>query len=261
MVKKMNILITGAASGIARRVIEKLKKKDVYIYVTTHTEKECALARERYKMDPNIKCMKLDVTKVEDRKKVSSLSIDVLICNAAIGVGGSFLEINMDKVRDNFETNVFSNFALVQLVLSNMIKKKGRIIMLSSLAGLVPIPFLGSYCATKASIIKIVETLRMEVSMINQNIDFVLIEPGFYKTGFNEIMFDNKYGSMDTLFYKEIELIRARENFLLCYVSSLSFDSIAKKIVDAATCIHPKRVYKAPMLEAVFAKLYLLFFA
>ena len=105
----MNVLITGAASGIARQVIEKLKKEKLHIYVTTHTEKECILAKKRYKNDKNIECFKLDITDEKDRKKITSLKIDVLICNAAIGIGGAFLEIDMNLVRDNFETNVFSN--------------------------------------------------------------------------------------------------------------------------------------------------------
>ena len=131
--------------------------------------------------------------------------------------------------------------------------------MLSSLAGLVPIPFIGSYCATKASIIKIVETLRMEVHMLNKNIDFILIEPGFYKTGFNRIMFDNKYENQDTLFKKEIETIRKRENFLLTYIAKRELSNIANKIVKAVIKENPKKVYKCPFIEAVFAKIYLLF--
>ncbi len=261
MVIEMHVLITGAASGIARKVIEKLKKENVYIYVTTHTEKQCILAKKRYKNDKNIKCFKLDITNEKDRKKASTLPIDVLICNAAIGIGGSFLEIDMNLVRENFETNVFSNFTLVQMILKKMIKKEGKIIMLSSLAGLIPIPFLGSYAATKASIIKITETLRKEVHLLNKKIDFILIEPGFYRTGFNQIMFENKYENKKSLFEAEIKLIKAKENIILNYIASKNLQNIADKIVKATITKEPKKIYKAPFIQAFLAKIYLLFWA
>lgn len=257
----MNVLITGAASGIARKVIQKIKKYPIHIYVTTHTEKECVLAKKRYQSDKNIECFKLDITNEKDRKKIENLSIDVLVCNAAIGLGGSFLEINMDLVRDNFETNVFSNFTLVQMALAKMVEKGGRVIMISSLAGIVPLPFLGSYCATKASIIKITETLRWELRILHKNIDFILIEPGLYRTGFNRVMFDNKYGDEKTLFANEKKWIQAKEHFLLNYIAIKDTDRIARKIEEAILSAHPKRVYKSPFIEAFLAKLYLLFFS
>lgn len=255
----MHILITGAASGIARKVIEKLKKENVHIYVTTHTEKECILAKERYKQEKNITCFKLDITSQKDREQILSIPVDILICNAATSKGGSFLEINMDKVRDAFETNVFGNFTLVQMFLKKIIQKKGKVIMISSLAALVPMPFLGSYAATKASIIKITEALRMEIQMLNKNIDFVLIEPGLYKTGFNTVMLENKYDNKDTLFQSEIQKIRAKENFFIQYMEKKNIEGIANKIVEATLKKNPKKVYKAPCIQAFFAKIYFLF--
>ncbi len=82
-----------------------------------------------------------------------------------------------------------------------MIKKKsGKIIVISSLAGIYPVSFIGSYSSSKAALIKITETLRREVKLIDKNIKFCLIEPGFYYTGFNQVMFDEAYDTLDIYF-------------------------------------------------------------
>lgn len=51
------------------------------------------------------------------------MDIDCLFNNAAVALGGSIIEADMDYVRENFEVNVFSSFRLLQIVLRNMIEK------------------------------------------------------------------------------------------------------------------------------------------
>lgn len=256
----MNILYTGAFGGIARNTIKKLKEYDVHIWVGVHTEKQLELISKKYQNDTHIICLKLDITDEMDLCKVKELDIDVLICNAAIGMGGSVMEIPIDYMRENFEVNVFSNFKLIQWVLSNMIKKgRGRIILMSSLAGHIAIPFLGSYCATKASIIKLAEALRLELKLLPALIDVILIEPGLYATGFNRVMLDNKYSFMKekTYFENEIDFIHKYENIFIRYGERKNIDTISNKIIEAIIKENPKKVYKAPFIQALFTKLYM----
>ena len=210
------ILITGASSGLMKELIKEIKNK-YFIYVTVYTKRQLENVEKLYEYDQNIKCFKLDITDEKDIEKLKNIDIDILISNAAIGNGGSIINIDIDKIRDNYETNVFSNFNLVQEVLKNMLKKNnGKIIIMSSLAGIIPIPFLGSYCSTKASIIKLTECLKKELKILNSNIKISLIEPGMYKTGFNKYMFDNKYDDdFNDLFKEELELIHLRENIMM----------------------------------------------
>lgn len=259
----MNILFTGAAGGLARGAIDILKEFDVKLYVSVHTEKQLELAQKRYQEYPSIHCLKIDITDQIDRDKVSKIDIDVLVCNAGIGEGGSIAEIDMDRVRHNFDVNVFSNFEVIQIVLKNMIqKKKGKIVMMASLAGVIPIPFLGAYCATKASIIKMAETLRKEIKLLPVHIDIVIIEPGLYGTGFNTVMMENKYNEDEkSYFTKEIDMIRAHENIMLTLFQKKNFDTIVTKIVVAVLSDKPKHLYKAPLLQSIGAKLYMIFYS
>lgn len=258
----MNILYTGARSGIAYSVIKKFKNdKKYFLYLGVHTDNELKRVKKLYNDYNNVKCLKLDITNKEDLKQIEKLDIDILVSNAAIGYGGSICDIEIDKMKENFEVNVFSNVNLIQIVLKKMIKKnKGKIIIMSSLAGLIPISFLGSYCATKASLIKIGECLKKEIKMLNKNIDIVLIEPGLYKTGFNKYMFDNKDTLLEQGYFNEIiNYIKLKDNLILLFEKK-SLNSISNKIYKSIIDTKPKFIYRAPFLQVFFAKLYMLFF-
>lgn len=255
------IFFTGARSGIAHQVIETIKKDDYRIIVSVHNDKQLELVQNYYQQDSNVECIKLDVTHASDRERLKQYDIDILVNNAAIGQGGSMADIPMSHVRKNFEVNVFSYFEVIQIVLKQMIqKKKGKIINMASLAGLVPIPFLGSYCATKASIIKMTEALRWELKEINSPVSVILIEPGLYHTGFNQVMFENKYDWMyiDSYFQGQIEQIRSQEKMILAVFEKRQLASIVKQIVRAIESEHPKFIYRSPISQVIGAKLYLL---
>lgn len=252
------VLITGARSGIINKVCDKLIDKDYFLYVTVHTESQLKYIKKKYRAYSNVKCLKLDVTTSEDIKQISDLDIDILINNAAISESGSISEIDMNKVKNNFDVNVFGNFTVVQEVLKQMIKReKGKIIIMASLAGILPIPFLGPYCATKASIIKLTECLNMELKLLDANIDVCLINPGLFQTGFNKLAFDKKYEWMDinSYFQSQIELIRKSENLFLKLLEKRNLNSIVNKIIKAVESDNPRFIYTAPLSQSIFAKI------
>lgn len=252
------ILVTGARSGIINKVCDCLIKKDYYLYISVHTESQLKRIKEKYKYNNNVECLKLDVTNQDDINKIDNLDVDILINNTAIAESGSICEIDMQKVRNNFEVNVFGNFIVIQKVLQKMIEKNyGRIIVISSLAGIIPIPFLGSYCASKASIKKLTECLNMELKVLKSDIDVCMIEPGLYRTGFNKLAFDKKYEWMDikTYFQEQINLIRKSENIFLKLVEKKKLNSIVKKIIIAVESDNPKFVYRAPLFQSIFSRI------
>lgn len=255
-----NILITGARSGMIYPTIQKLKK-DYHIYVTVHTDSELSQILKLYKNDENIECLKLDIT--EDLNKLNNLNIDILVCNAAIAESGSLFEIPINKVKENFKVNVFSNLELIQKVSKNMISKgKGRIVIISSLTSKMPIPFLGSYSATKASLSSCARSLHYESKLLDSNVEIVLIEPGLYGTGFNKLAFDKKYEFMEysSFFDNEIELIRKSENLYLKLFEKKNFNDITNKIYKAITINNPRFRYSAPFSHNLFAKIFNLFY-
>ena len=259
VIKMKKVLITGARSGMIYPVIQNLKK-NYFIYVTVHTDSEEKYVKNLYKED-NIKCIKLDITK--DLDKLNKIDIDVLVCNAAIAESGSLFEIPLEKVKENYNVNVFSNLDLIQKVSKKMIRKgKGKIVIISSLTSKMALPFLGSYSSSKASLSVIARCLYYESKLLDSKIDIVLIEPGLYKTGFNKLAFDKKYEFMDndSFFENQIELIQKVENIYLFLFERRKLKSIASKIYEAITIDKPKFRYSAPFSHNLFSKIINLFY-
>lgn len=255
----MKILITGASSGIGYLTALTLAKRGHIVYLTCHNNGQAKSVSSKVKAFNNIKVLKINITKREDRQKVLDLDIDVLFNNAAIAEGGSIVEADMDRIRENFEINVFSSFELLQMVIRQMIKKNhGRVVIMSSMAGVIPIPFVGIYGSTKSSISMLTNTLKKELKLIGSNVDVALIEPGLYHTGFNNMLLDSKYD--DGKYFKNIKKkVYNIEHFLLKLGEKRKLDSIVVQIVRAIEDKKIKKVYRAPFFQNFFLKIYSIF--
>ncbi len=115
---------------------------------------------------PGVKYFPLDLT---DEKSIDSLAanvpeVDILINNAGASQIGSVEEVPLDAVRGLFQTNLFGSLRLTQALLPGMrARHRGRIIFISSYAGVSPVPFLSVYAATKAALTALARGLRQEV--------------------------------------------------------------------------------------------------
>ncbi len=258
----MKILITGSTSGIGFETGIQLIKKGHFVYFTTHRKNQIKTLVEKLKelgFQKESAVFQLDITKEFDRKLIYDLDIDCLFCNASIGYGGSILDIPISRLEENFHVNVFSNIELIQTYCAHLFvtQKKGKVVVMSSIAGMVPIPFLGSYCATKASLISLTTCLKKEIKLLTKDIQVKLIEPGIFDTGFNEVMIENKKHS---LYFQELEpALTQREEFLFQLLGHQKVDSIVKKIIQAIESNSSKFIYRAPFFQGLFAKGYQLF--
>jgi short-subunit dehydrogenase len=256
----MNILITGAKSGIGYATALELLNRGHFVYLTVHTDEQLKGLHDREELNgKNVQCFRLDITHKEDREVVKDLDIDVLINNAAIGNGGSIVEASMARLRETFEVNFFATVELSKLFLTKMVEDdKGRIIMISSMIGEVPMPWLGMYSATKAALTNITMALSKELEEVESNVKVCIIEPGFYKTGFNEVMMDNKYDNEHSIFQNYRKKIYDAEHKKVDTLSTDDLKSIVDKIVTAVEAPKPDLIYKAPFGQAVMEKAYIL---
>ncbi len=176
-----NVFITGAGTGLGKQASIELARRGHKVYATVRYENEIQdLLDIAVRENLALEAFKLDIRNNEDRLKILNYDIDVLICNAAIGDSGSVADIDVDRFRDVFETNVFCNIETVQIALKRMIseKRQGRIIFLSSLAGRIPFAFLAPYCSSKFAIEGFATCLRKEMKKLNTaNIEVGIIEP------------------------------------------------------------------------------------
>lgn len=255
----MNILITGAASGLGYSAGINLAKKGYHVFLTTENDKQLEVLNDKIKNINNIDTFKLDITNKDDLNALDEIDIDVLISNAAVCYGGSIIDVDTEKIRKSYDVNVLSNFELIKKVINKMIKKgNGKIIIMSSMISNIPIPFFGIYAGTKASITMIGKCLRKEVKVLNKNIKISIIEPGLYKTGFNKFMVESKYND-ETIFKDFYSSIRNLEEEILNFAEKENYDSITKKVIKAVDAENPKEIYRAPIFQNLLIKFYIKF--
>src|SRR6185312_3786858 len=110
-------------------------------------------------------------------------AVGVLVNNAGYSQSGAVESVPLDRVRAQFETNVYGLVRMCQLVLPGMREQGwGRIVNLSSMGGKFTFPGGGVYHATKHAVEAISDAMRFEVKGFG--VDVVLMEPGLIKTEF-----------------------------------------------------------------------------
>lgn len=262
------VFITGAGTGIGKDAAIALAKRGHVVFASTHYKEEAELINEYAKangLTNNLKGIKLNLLEKEDIIKILDYDIDVLINNAAIGDTGSVMDIDVDRYRNTFETNVFSPIELTQLALKNMVlKKRGRIIFISSLFGRISMEFFSPYSSTKFAIEAVAESFYREVKLLKKegiNIDVVLIEPGTYKTGFNQLMMKKKYKWMvEKSYFKDmIQEIKEKEQSFFDRAELKSTDSIVEEYIKATEDNKAKMRYTAPKNQSFMTQVIRIF--
>jgi NAD(P)-dependent dehydrogenase (short-subunit alcohol dehydrogenase family) len=174
----MRVLITGASSGFGRLLAALLARRGHTVFGTSRF----AAAATDFTVVP------LDV---RDDESVAACvnavrqgggDIDVLVNNAGYVHEGPLEELSVEDIKAIFETNFFGAVRMVNAVLPAMrARRSGRIINISSLSGLMPLPFMGAYGASKHALEAYSESLRHE--LLPLGIFVSLVEPGYFKTG------------------------------------------------------------------------------
>lgn len=107
--------------------------------------------------------------------------IDVVIANAGYGLEGVFEETPLSELRAQFATNVFGVAATLQAALPYMRERRaGHLMAVTSMAGLMAVPGMSAYCASKFAVEGMLESLRKEVASFG--IHVTAIEPGSFRT-------------------------------------------------------------------------------
>lgn len=176
-------LVTGASSGIGLATARALRRDGYRVFGTSR--KPMADTPDGITM---IVCDVTDDDSVQnavDEVQSRAGRIDLLVNNAGIGLLGGAEESSQAQVKALFDVNVFGVLRMTQAVLPVMRgQRKGRIINLSSILGLIPAPYNALYASTKHAIEGYSESLDHEVR--TQGIRVVLVEPGVTRTAFEE---------------------------------------------------------------------------
>jgi NAD(P)-dependent dehydrogenase (short-subunit alcohol dehydrogenase family) len=187
------VLITGCSSGIGWATAKRLSEVGWRVYATArNVEKITPLEESGCRLLP------LDVTDEDSmRRTVEEVeweegAVGVLVNNAGYSQSGAVEAVPIEKVRAQFETNVYGLARMCQLVLPGMRRQGyGRIVNVSSMGGKLTFPGAGYYHASKHAVEAISDALRFEVEGFGIKVS--VIEPGLIRTGFANAA----VGSMD----------------------------------------------------------------
>jgi len=178
------ILITGASSGFGKATAERLAHQGYTVYGTSRRatfSNANENNNEPYTLIPMDVCDEPSVSKAINYVLQRAGRIDVVVNNAGVAVAGAVEDCTIDDVKYQFETNFFGVWRVCRAILPTMRKQQsGYIINISSIAGLVGIPYQAAYSSAKYALEGMTESLRMEVAAYGINV--VLVEPGDFAT-------------------------------------------------------------------------------
>lgn len=232
----MVIFITGITSGFGRAMAQQLSSDGHRVYGTFRHDSQPL---------PGVTYLKADVRDEESLKnavkRVIELEgrIDTLISNAGMGIGGPLEFTSIDDARHQMDVNFMGMVRLLNLVVPVMrCQHCGHIICISSIGGLMGLPYQGMYSASKFAIEGYCESLRLELRQFG--IHVTVINPGDFSTGFTAQR--GKVSSPDALaaypgYAKSMESIEHDEN------SGLQPDRLARRISRIVQKKHPANRY------------------
>ena len=180
------VLVTGCSSGIGAATAARLATAGWTVYATARRPETLSELEAK-----GCRPLTLDVDDDASRKAAVQAVVDregavgVLINNAGYSQSGAVESVPDDRVRAQFETNVFAPLALCREVLPGMREQRwGKIVNVSSMGGEFVFPGGGVYHATKYAIEALSDALRFELRGFG--IDVIVIQPGLIRTRFSE---------------------------------------------------------------------------
>lgn len=184
------VLVTGASSGIGKAIAEYLMKDGCRVYGTSRKPRSvshdhggaCCDAGfiEMIQLDV---CSDVSVNCAVDYVIKKEGHIDILINNAGFGIAGSVEDTSLEEAYSQFNTNFFGMLRMCRKVLPHMRRQhNGLIINISSVAGLISIPYQSMYSASKYAVEAVTEAMRIELKPFGVKVS--MVEPGDTRTGF-----------------------------------------------------------------------------
>jgi len=185
--QKSSVLITGATDGLGRAAAIYLAERGYRVWAGgRNAEKLAALRQLAAARKLPIEALEMDVCDDGSVQRAvaaveSQTALDVLINNAGFALCATMEDVTLEDLQKQFATNFFGVVRVTQCVLPHMrVRRRGRIINMSSIAGKYSWPLFGPYSASKHALEGMSDALRIEARLFG--IQVVLIEPGYIPT-------------------------------------------------------------------------------
>ena len=253
--KELTIWITGASSGIGEALTIAFAKRGACIILSGRDKAKLAAVKNRCKNSKKHIVIPFDIADSQQAKeayeavKNQAGKIDWLINNAGISQRSLIMETTEEVERQIMEIDYFAQTRLTRLVLPDMIAQGGgKIVMISSVAGLLGTQYRGAYGAAKAAIHMWANSLRAELH--HQSIEVATIFPGFIQTNIsiNALTGDgSSQGTMDEATNKGLTATAFAKQVVKALTNGEEYIIVAgskEKLATRINRISPPKLYK-----------------
>jgi len=253
------VLITGASSGFGEACALHLYEQGYRVFGTS---RNAAFQQKPIRQNSDSSYFKMIPMDVQNQESVEKGvahvldqedRIDILVNNAGFAIAGAVEDLSIEEVKNQFETNFFGVLRVCKVVLPQMRERgEGYIINISSLGGLMGLPFQGAYSATKFALEGITESLRIEVKPFGVKV--VLLEPGDFKTDITKNRIISDGSKKDTVYSKTFQstlaMIEDEEK------NGMSPDELARILEKIINHPSPTVRYTVGKFEQTFSALF-----
>lgn len=252
------VLITGCSSGIGYCVAHGLRERGYPVIASARKPEDVTRLQKE-----GLTAITLDLAEPESISQAVAETLELtdgklfaLFNNGAYGQAGAVEDLQRDVLRAQFEANLFGTIDLTNRIIPVMRQQGyGRIIMNSSVLGLITLRYRGAYNASKFALEGITDTLRMELA--GSGIHVSLIEPGPIKSRFRANAFAayqaniNSEDSAHREIYKKMEQRLQKKGAAAPF--TLGPEAVLKKVVHALESTRPKPRYFVTVPTHLFA--------
>jgi NAD(P)-dependent dehydrogenase (short-subunit alcohol dehydrogenase family) len=176
------VLVTGASSGIGRKITERLASRGFFVYAGARAQKDL----DDLNAIKNVQSIRLDVTVPADiAAAVATVTkagrgLYGVVNNAGVVVVAPLIELEEKDLDFIFGVNVYGPYRITKAFAPLLLESKGRVVNISSLNGIVASPMIGAYSMSKHAVEAFGDALSAELARFGVRVS--LIEPGNYGT-------------------------------------------------------------------------------
>ena len=230
------VLVTGACTGIGRKVTEKLAADGYFVYAGARKEEDL----KALNAIKNVQALRLDVTKQDDidaavaTVKKGGRGLYGLVNNAGVATAAPFADMKMDEFDLVMQVNVYGPVRMTRAFLPMIIAQKGRITNIGSISGILANQTLTAYSMSKHALEAFTDSLAQQLTPLGVEVN--IVEPGNYNSEIARNAVQRAGGEKQFDDPKKYQLVADRSRYK-------SPDEVAMAVEHALFDPQPKRRY------------------